>query len=688
MSVLGQLGLCLPLILGPQEGPLANGAFQPVAERAWELLLAGDALLAELGEEGMDPGRLGRVFDSWQQALAASEPGDAVPGEGALEEALGARCALGVEEAVLRRLESLAAPGREAFRTRFEPLAAASSGLECERLYPGTRAAAEAALGLGDEAAELGWEQRASTWWQRCARHAQLSGLDELAAAAARRQGWIDRNAEDAPDPLRGAASLGVSSSHAIEGFLVRAEALRRVPLGRGMRLGAAALGDGRLLIQGPRRGFLYDEAALRGGARPGMVDFEALVDRDFRTLSPFAAPSAGGWSLLPSASEEALSAVLVVDRGEPSRTVGGVVTPARGNRLMALNPANGIDGGLGVLWAREGSRTLGPAAATGEPLGATPEFQPGPLQVEGLVLVAARLMGGAADPGRAPAGPAAPEAAASQDAPPEASPQGANDGGPPQGPTRALTGVEGDLWLLALSSSNGAVVWSRFLTRASDLTGGTGLRTRAPELRSVGMPLGLAHGRLLCCTNTGLVTAHELDGRLVWSLRTRRREASAAGWPGSRRPLETEAGAWVAPGDSDHAYLVDPRPGSVPLVGRPTALGSALDLIGSSGARLLLMGRDGARAGLLQVDEEGRESPILHLAAGERFTGTALLTASRLALATDRRIYLFDMEENVRLLAAAGLPEDAHGGDLVAVGGEILLLGVDRASLLEIRRD
>jgi hypothetical protein len=45
-------------------------------------------------------------------------------------------------------------------------------------------------------------------------------------------------------------------------------------------------------------------------------------------------------------------------------------------------------------------------------------------------------------------------------------------------------------------------------------------------------------------------------------------------------------------------------------------------------------------------------------------------------------------MEENVRLLAAAGLPEDAHGGDLVAVGGEILLLGVDRASLLEIRRD
>ncbi|MBL6720089.1 MAG: hypothetical protein ISQ08_01620 [Planctomycetes bacterium] len=683
MSVLGPLGLCLPLILGSQEGPLANGAFQPVAERAWELLAAGDTLLADLQEEGVDPGRLGRVFDSWQQALAASEPGDAVPGEGALDEALAARCALGVEEAVLRRLEGLTAPDREAFRTRFEPLAAASGGSACERLYPGTRAAAEAALRLGDEAAELGWEQRASTWWQRSARHARLSGLDELAAAAERRQGWIDRAAPEAPDPLRGATSLGVSSSHAIEGFLVRPDALRRVPLGRGMRLGAAALGDGRLLVQGPRRGLLYDGAALRGGARPRMVDFEALVDRDFRTLSPFAAPSAGGWSLLPSASDDALSAVVVVDRGDPSRTVGGVVTPARGNRLMALGPAPGIDGGLGVQWAREGSRALGPAAAAGELLGATPEFQPGPLQLEGLVLVTARLMGDAPARDTVRPRPQAPEGSAP-------GPEAGEDRGsaPLEEAPRALTGVEGDLWLLALSSSTGAVTWSRFLTRASDLSGNMPLRMRAPELRSVGMPLGLAHGRLLCCTNTGLVTAHELDGRLVWSLRTRRREASAAGWPGSRRPLETEAGALVAPGDSDHAYLVDPRPGAAPLLGQPTPLGSALDLIGPSGGRLLLMGRDGARAGLLQVDEEGRESPILNLAAGERFTGTALLTPSRLALATDRRIYLFDMEENARLLAAAGLPEDAHGGDLVAVGGQILLLGVDRASLLEIRRD
>lgn len=688
MSVLGHLGLCLPLILAPQEGPLANGAFQPIAEQAWELLSAGDTLLVELQAESstepLDPGRLGRVFDSWQRALAASEPGDAVPGDRVLGEDLGARCAVGVEEAVLRRLEGLRADEREAFRARFEPLAAASAGSECERLYPGTRAAAEAALQLGDEAAELGWQQRANTWWQRAARHARLSGLDPLAAAAERRRAWLDGSTVEAPDPLRGATSLGVSSSHAIEGFLVRPDALRRVPLGRGMRLGAAALADGRLLVQGPRRGFLYDGAALRGGARPGMVDFEALVDRDFRTLSPFAAPSAGGWSLLPSASDEALSAVLVVDRGEPSRTVGGVVTPARGNRLMALSPAGGIGGALGVLWAREGSRVLGPAGAAGDLLAATPEFQPGPLQLEGLVLVAARLMGDAPTPGTAEAQ----GTAEARELPPgDASSEGDGSAGPAEVP-RALTGVEGDLWLLALSSSTGAVEWSRFLTRASDLAGAGALRMRAPELRSVGMPLGLAHGRLVCCTNTGLVTAHELDGRLVWSLRVRRRAPSDAGWPGSRRPLETEAGAWVAPGDSDHAYHLDPRPGAGPLVQRPTALGNAMDLIGPSGGRLLLMGRDGPRAALLQVDEEGRPSPILNLAAGERFTGTALLTESRLALATDRRLYLFDMEENARLLAAVGLPEDAHGGDLVAVGEQILLLGVDRASLLEIRRD
>ena len=80
--------------------------------------------------------------------------------------------------------------------------------------------------------------------------------------------------------------------------------------------------------------------------------------------------------------------------------------------------------------------------------------------------------------------------------------------------------------------------------------------------------------------------------------------------------------------------------------------------------------------------------SPVLHLAAGERFSGTSLLTASRLAVATDRRLYLFDVEGDVRLLGVTSLPEEIMGGDLVQVGARVLLLGVDRATRLGLRRD
>ena len=143
-----------------------------------------------------------------------------------------------------------------------------------------------------------------------------------------------------------------------------------------------------------------------------------------------------------------------------------------------------------------------------------------------------------------------------------------------------------------------------------------------------------------------------------------------------------------MAPGDSDHAYLLDPRPGRAPLVREPVPLGGAQDLVGATSERLLLLGRDGPRIGLLQVEQAGRVSPVLHLAAGERFSGTSLLTATRLAIATDLRLYLFDVEGDVRLLGVTSLPEEIMGGDLVQVGARVLLLGVDRATRLGLRSD
>ena len=634
------------------EGPLANSSFQPVASEAWELLQRGDALL---GPESADQGGRGRGFDSWQQALAGTRPGAAVPADGLLPEEVASRCVVGVEEAVLRRLEALEAEDRTAFVRRFEPLAAGSDwGSTVERLYPGTRAAAGAALEEGDLASERGRLEEARTWWERSARHARIGGHAASGDAARRRLGWLDEGTEAAPDVLAGATSLTLDSSHPVEGFRVRRESLRRVPLGRGMRLGAASLADGRLFVQGPRRGQLYDEAALSSNARPRTVDLEALVDRAFRELSPFAAPMAGGWSLLPASSPAVDRVLAIVDRGEPGRSLGSVTSPARGNRLMALAPEAGPESDLAVRWAREGALLTGPDAS-GVPLAGAPEFQPGPLLLQDRVLVTARLLD---------------DAPADEEMP------------------RTLEGAAGDLWLLALDAQSGRVLWSRFLTRASDLASATARRLRTTVLRSVGMPLGLSHDRVVTCTNTGIVTSHEVDGRLVWSLRTRRRGPDEPGWPGSRRPIATQAGIWVAPGDSDHAYLLDPRPGRPPLVREPVPLGSVQDLVGATSERLLLLGRDGPRIGLLQVEAGGRVSPVLHLAAGERFSGTSLLTASRLAVATDRRLYLFDVEGDVRLLGVTSLPEEIMGGDLVQVGARVLLLGVDRATRLGLRRD
>ena len=634
------------------EGPLANSSFQPIVSEAWELLQRGDALLAGVDA---DPSGLGRGLDSWQQALASTRPGAAVPGDGLLPEEVASRCVLGVEEAVLRRLEGLDPDARAAFVQRFETLAARSQeSATAERLYPGTRTAAGAALAAGDRASEHGRLEEARTWWDRAARHSRIGGHETSGAAALRRLAWLAGDAEAELDVLAGSTSLVLDSSHPVEGFVVRRESLRRVPLGRGMRLGAAALTDGRLFVQGPRRALLYDEAALSSNARPRTVDLEALVDRAFRELSPFAAPTAGGWSLLPTSSPAVDRVVAIVDRGEPGRSLGSVTSPARGNRLMALAPEAGTESDLVVRWAREGALLTGPDAL-GTPLAGAPEFQPGPLLLQDRVLVTARLLD---------------DAPADEEVP------------------RALEGAAGDLWLLALEAQTGRVLWSRFLTRASDLTSATARRLRTTALRSVGMPLGLAHGRVITCTNTGIVTSHEADGRLVWSLRTRRRAAAEPGWPGSRRPVVTEEGAWVAPGDSDHAYLLDPRPGRAPLVREPVPLGGAQDLVGATSERLLLLGRDGPRIGLLQVEQAGRVSPVLHLAAGERFSGTSLLTATRLAIATDRRLYLFDVEGDVRLLGVTSLPEEVLGGDLVRVGPHVLLLGVDRATRLGLRKE
>ncbi|MDF1800931.1 MAG: hypothetical protein P1V81_17310, partial [Planctomycetota bacterium] len=149
--------------LCPQEGPLANDAFQPTDLPAEEAFVTGRRLVAEarsLATAG-DPSastRLSQGFESWRQALAASESGaglrlDPTDPDG--------RLVVGIEEAVRLELDALDPTELGQWIARFEDLASAafvdgSGEQRVERTFPGTAAATRAALRLADAALEAG----------------------------------------------------------------------------------------------------------------------------------------------------------------------------------------------------------------------------------------------------------------------------------------------------------------------------------------------------------------------------------------------------------------------------------------------------------------------------------------------------------------------------------------------------
>jgi len=668
------------------EGPLDNDSFLPTSQEAEADLAAGDRGLAAL-RASKSAGARARteVFEAWHDALAACENGASV-----VPRPLGSdadarspwpdpdgtadRRTEGVECAVLRRLAALGDEERAAWTARFASLArdelAAAGGdprrlAEVERRHPVTAAAAEAALGLGDRALEAGRLAIARTWFERARRHLDLGALASeprpgLAEGLRRRLEAIAALAPAAPEPGAWARARDLEPRFQVAlADPARTPALPPRP-GMGVRPGMTFMDGGLAVVQAPERVFLFDGD---GGRR--VADFQPnrlLGDR--WTTAPLTAQRSEppGWPLLPATDGEHL--VLVQGRLEgrlanvllcttierppalPTAEGGGTVaatSPPTGPWLPRLSWA---------LW--EGLRMDGSGAIHPSGLGLLPglEFQPGPLVVGSQVICQVR---------ERPAG---------------------EDGGDVSAPFR----TEGEVrsWLVALDLVTGEVHWKRFLAKGVELARGQGRFGGRSAGVSSAQPLARLGDRVFAGTHTGVgVLVDAADGRVLWSLKSRRRDFEDRGWSGSRPPAAGAGLVW-APADGDHAYWLR---GDADLGGRgpfrhpPRAIGEGLALFGGEPDRALVLSRAGREFTLSAWDAAsgGRvDSPFL--GPGESFTGEGLASPERAYFATQTGLYLVDRERDLFVLDYAPLSSEGvgtePGGSVHAYGDRVYVVG------------
>jgi len=629
------------------EGPLRNATFLPVSAAATAEIARGDRAWAAV-KAGREASKARtEAFDAWREALLVSETGECVLLE-ALDEATEGlwpdpdfthhRRSEGVAPAVLRRLHALPAEERTAWSARFETLSLASldaSGSDAaqlariERDLPLTSGAARAALRLADAAFERAALADAGAWLARARRHVGTSG--ELAQALEARAHHIEafappKNLEEA---WRSASDLKEEGALRLEGgpqFGRRSADT----LGRGVEPGLVWLNDGRVIIQSARALIRLE---LNGTARRHELGKVLPIDypgsRPGRL--PYASASSGGWPMLPAT--DGRDVVLVIGRG-------------RGGAGNALACVRFDERGLPVpRWARSDAGWLRASEGTTEELATRWNYQPGPLVHGGRVYVQARET----------AAGAGSEAAGAR------------------------------ISILAFDLEDGALLWKRLLTKAADLRADIGGRFgSASGPSSPGQPLAAREGRIFVGTNVGLGTLIDaLDGRILWSFRSRRRDAEAAGWPGSRPAQFGSSGElYWTPFDSDHLYVLNAGPdlGAGLLRSAPRPLGEGEDLLTAREGQTLLFGRAGARWTLTARDRDWDRRDSLYLARGESFRGAGLASDARVWAASDRGLYCFDRTrdlflDSVHRLADAG---GGRGGTVYARGPRILVLGED----------
>lgn len=720
--------------LAPQtdEGALRNTTPLPSDPAAAGHLRRGDEALAQLrarlGETPPSAADWNGAFDGWRAALTDSAAGAGVlaldPGapQGLFPDPDGTldRRAEGVPVAVLRRLASLSAAARAAWRARIDTEAEAAltaAGRDQARLarverdFPLARAAAAAALRLADLALEQGRPVSAEVHLGRALTHGfeGVAGDPRFVAALTTRHKYVgalrDRlgpGASAAPHATSGAPTptpfvapftdsraRAADLAAALQGTttliprrMVRLERARRsalAPLGRDVQPGLVELSDGSLVVQTARAVVLLDPAAARGEPQ-GEMRVEGL-DRlvDIGASAALTSPSAGGWPLMPATDGQRFA--FVIGRGAPGRRFRDLPLPARGNTLAVFERG---DEGLRpqLVWQlgdlgrqRPGVPAPPPTEVVrgpdGEPWPSGYEFQPGPLAADGALFVLARRL---SDPTATPDGAVPPDT----------------------------------LRLFRFELATGDLDWWRDITRGSELGEEASRGADNLGVATAAAPLALHGGAIVVATNVGVTAAYDAaDGRLAWAFRNQRRLPGNGGWAGSRPPLGSTkdspqgpesarecVGVWCTPFDSDFAYHVALRPG-FPDAGRfwlepPLARGASLDLVATGGAEgLLTASRAGRHASLERwappVEPGGLRSRevLCYLGEGEGWSGRALASRGRALVPGDRALRLVDLERGG--LVIASVPFEQDGG--TPLGGDVHLLSAEPAPSTDAAR-
>lgn len=654
-----------------REGPLDNDALLLTDGTAADLFSEGDRAFRAV-RAGED--RLVETFEAWRSAVARTTPGAQVPAVDPLleptEEALAPRWLQGTEAALMARLNLLDSAERTAWRDRFESGAqerlqtalADWNGVReaelgsLERELPGTRAAARAALVLADRGLATGRTLAFATWLERAERQAAWLGDADLAESARARRAALASPASvpSAPAPNRlnwiGRAELGVAASR-----------LETSSDGRPRLLpGLVQLEPGRIAVQGPRGVEVISFSVENGLERERAFEPGALLKSPLREpVWAYPTGATPGWQHRPAASGGDL--LLVEGRAAPG---------IRGsNVLMRVSP--GLpEGGARELrtaealpelrWAWSGERLVSSASpgisqADGvqELLrGFTDlEIQPAPLVLEEIVLATGRRLES-----------------------------------------------ELEQHLFAFDAQTGRPLWRRFLAKGSE-RGARGSRFGDASRQMAAAPPMTASGTQVALT-TGLGTFHllsALDGRVVLSVRHQRKGGdSPVDFEGTR--LVAGSDRWiVAPSDSEYLYFL-PKDGQLPRDWLRTDSASSRRTAPwarfGGEARALIAGSDAGGSGpYLVLEAGGREAlarlkfqsqvleNVIEFAPREHLGASAHLdpTGTRLALPSDRGLYLFDLELEARLVDAVSWPR-ASGE---AVPGGLAWIHVEGALLL-----
>ena len=657
------------------EGALDNDVFLPRATAVEAELARGDERLAALrADAGAGPAALERawteVFEAWFAAAEAAAPGDAVTprpwtssarldspwpdpdgtaGGGAADRV--ARRRESVEDALVRRLTTLEPERRAAWRARFGGLAEEARRAAGRRpavlarvagRHPGTPAAARAALGLAELELESGRTTLARGWLERAERHAALADDAELRAAVARRRelpalARPASRARGAGEAWDAATGLRVLGEVPLEDLTGRMRVFLPRP-GEHAASGLAWMPDGNALVQTWLQALVIDVREARPLAH---IDPEALLLGAGKPIARLDPPRAKpGWPMQPAVAAD--GRCVIVLHSEPSAILcfrlersatAGLVEPRLEWARVGIERCDGAGRGL-----------VGDAEAW--PDG---EAQPGPLIVDDRVLVGV------------------------QDA-------------DPSGPGRR------GAWLVALDLADGAVVWSRLVARGLPLAGAS-LRFRGGEPPpSASQPLLRAGERALFGTHLGATALVDpLDGRLAWSLATRRRAGDAEGWSGTRSAV-FPGGLLLAPADSDRLYALRAEPdlaGCGLFLRPPQPIGEALALADGDAESALVLTRSGRELALAEWRlDSGRRFEAPWLAPGESFTGSAAVSPRRAIVATQRAVYLHDRTRELFLLDHVAYPREfgGAGGPVFARNDRVLVVGPHLAWVLAPR--